>query len=294
MNDPGGVDRWTEWLLRGRDAPLTEQQRRGQPAQLHGLRDRVLSGARIAEGDRVLDIGAGTGLLALEAARIVRTPGAVVALDISHDALAQCRLESADAPPRRVRCVVGDATRLPFPDDSFNVVVTRSVLIYIWDKQTAINEMRRVLRPGGRVSLFEPINAAARLTGLDEDDVSDAISAEHRQVMETFQARSMHWEPMMNFDERDLVRWFATAGFEAVGLNYELLATRLRSSADRANQFLDMRGNPTAPTLREAAIEALGPDAESYLDAFVAAHVDQSRRSVYAHAFLTATRGEQV
>lgn len=235
MNERRDVDRWAEWLLRGRDAPLTEQQRRDQTAQLHGLRDRVLSGARITAGDRVLDIGAGTGLLALGAARLVGTPGAAIALDISHDALAHCRLESTGA--RHVRCVVGDATRLPFPDDSFNVVMTRSVLIYVWDKQTVINEMMRVLRPSGRVSLFEPINAAARLTGLDEDDVPDAISAEHRRVMETFQARSAHWEPMMNFDDRDLVRWFATAGFEAIGLHYELLATRVPSSADRAEQI---------------------------------------------------------
>jgi hypothetical protein len=169
----------------------------------------------------------------------------------------------------------------------------RSALIYVWDKQRAINEMRRVLRRGGRVSLFEPINAAARLTGLEDDEVPEAIRDQHRQVLETFRTRSVHWEPMMNFDERDLVRWFTGAGFEAVGLDYELLVTRLPTSTDRAEQLLDRRGNPTAPTLREAAIEALGADAYPYLRALVAANASQPRTTVYAHAYLTATRDDR-
>ena len=58
--------------------------------------------------------------------------------------------------------MAGNGTRLPFPDDSFDVAVARSVLIYISDKRATVAEISRVLRPGGRVSIFEPINAAAR------------------------------------------------------------------------------------------------------------------------------------
>jgi arsenite methyltransferase len=292
MTERHTVDPWAEWLLRGRDAPLTEQQRRDQTDGLHRLRDRVLDSAHLAEGHRVLDIGAGTGLLALGAAGAVTTGGAVIALDISHDALLHCRNDATSRPLAPVvRCVVADAMRLPFPDDSFDAIVMRSALIYMWDKQRAINEMRRVLRRGGRVSLFEPINAAARLTSLEDDEVPEAIRERHRHVRETFRARSVHWEPMMNFDERDLVRWFADAGFEAVGLDYELLVTRLPTSTDQAEQLLDRRGNPTAPTLREAAVEALGDHAaDSYLRALVAANASRPRATVYAHAYLTATR----
>ena len=93
----------------------------------------------------------------------------------------------------------------------------------------------------------------------------------------------------MGFDERDLVRWFLTAGFEATGLAYEVLATRLPKSTDEALQLLDRRGNPTGPTRREAAVAALGPDADRYLRTYVEMH-RQPRTSVEALAFLTATR----
>ena len=94
----------------------------------------------------------------------------------------------------------------------------------------------------------------------------------------------------LGFDERDMVGWFIAAGFEAVGVSYELLYTRLPSDRDQALTFLDTRGNPTAPTWREAAVEALGPDAERYLNILVDARHGGLSTGINAHVFLTATR----
>lgn len=81
------LDRWADWLVRGRDRGATEAQMRRTRRFLARVRDRVLREAKLRPGDRVVDLGAGTGLLALEARRRVKGSGYVVALDVSVDAL---------------------------------------------------------------------------------------------------------------------------------------------------------------------------------------------------------------
>jgi arsenite methyltransferase len=78
------------------------------------------------------------GLLALEAARRVGETGTVIALDISHDALIECRRMLVRA--ERAQVVVGDALSLPVPDGCVDAVVTRSVLIYVVDKAGRVSE----------------------------------------------------------------------------------------------------------------------------------------------------------
>jgi len=290
-------DPWAEWLIRGRDAHLEGDQLQAQCSQLHQIRDRVLAGARIREGDSVLDVGAGTGLVSLGAAASAGPAGRVLAVDISLPALTRCRSEAGAAGLAAVRCAAGDATRLPLADSSLDVALARSVLIYIPDKQAAVTEMYRVLRPGGRVSVFEPVNSAAARLQLPGElgcqpggPVPGQLRAQHEQVTAAFRALSRRWHPMMDFDERDLVRAFAVAGFEAVGVEYEILVTRLPGTAEQARRFLDARGNPTAPTWIEAAMHALGPGAGAYLQAYVSSQEGRVRTDVHAFAFLTASK----
>ncbi len=155
------TDPWAEWLLRGRQQGMSERGTQRMQRGLTRLRDRVLARARLRPGLRVLDVGAGTGLLALDARRRVGPSGHVYALDISRDALLAARAsgeQQTDTAP--LGLLTGEATRLPFADASLDRVFTRSVLIYVDDKAAAAREFFRVLRPGGRASLFEPINSA--------------------------------------------------------------------------------------------------------------------------------------
>src|SRR6266496_2809345 len=59
---------------------------------------------------------------------------------------------------RPLGCVVGDALHIPLASQSVDIVMTRSVLIYLSDKRAGVRELYRVLKPRGRASIFEPIN----------------------------------------------------------------------------------------------------------------------------------------
>lgn len=111
-------------------------------------------------GDRVLDVGAGFGRHVYECAR---RGGDVVALDYAADEVVQTHdtlvamVESDQISERRLTGVVrGDGRRLPFPDDSFDVVITSEVLEHVQDDVAAIHEMTRVLRSGGRFAATVP------------------------------------------------------------------------------------------------------------------------------------------
>lgn len=111
-------------------------------------------------GDRVLDVGAGFGRHVFECAR----RGAdVVALDFAADEVVQTQHTLAamavagELDTRRMAVAArGDARRLPFPDATFDVVITSEVLEHIQDDVTAIAEMVRVLKPGGRFAATVP------------------------------------------------------------------------------------------------------------------------------------------
>src|SRR6266571_4128171 len=151
-------DQWAEWLLErrhGGDAALLEQQL----PELYAFRDSVLANAAIAEGDVVLDVGAGNGLLGFGALDKVGPHGKVIFSDISEDLLSECRrLAEELGQLERCRFLRAAADDLPLDDASVDVVTTRSVLIYLMNKRPAFDEFFRVLRPGGRLSIFEPIN----------------------------------------------------------------------------------------------------------------------------------------
>ena len=118
-------------------------------------RQAVLDALRLAPGERVLDIGSGPGMLVRQMAEAVGERGAVDAVDVSQSmlALAARRERSADAAP--VEIAEADALALPFADASFDVAVSTQVYEYVEDLPSALAEVRRVLRPGGRLLVLD-------------------------------------------------------------------------------------------------------------------------------------------
>ena len=131
---------------------------------LYPVRDTVLDKAGLQPGDTVLDVGTGDGLIAFGALEWLGPSGHVVFSDISQDLLDHCRAAAAaEGLLDRCRFVLASADSLDgIADASVDVVTTRSVLIYVQDKAEALRAFYRVLRPGGRISVFEPIDVLMR------------------------------------------------------------------------------------------------------------------------------------
>ncbi len=117
--------------------------------QLRPAQDLMLDMAALQPGERVLELACGTGLVTFRAAEAIGASGTLAATDISEDMIASI---SADAAARGVTADFRrmDAEALDFPDASFDVVICALGLMYVANPSAALQEMRRVLAPGGR------------------------------------------------------------------------------------------------------------------------------------------------
>ncbi|CAN7413964.1 MULTISPECIES: class I SAM-dependent methyltransferase [unclassified Variovorax] len=122
-------------------------------AQLADARAGLLAMAAPEAGERVLDVACGTGLVAFEAARAVGPDGRVFGIDLSGQMVDAARLQSSKKALSNVGFARMDAESLALPDASFDLALCALGLMYLPDPERALREMRRVLRPGGRMAL---------------------------------------------------------------------------------------------------------------------------------------------
>jgi len=107
----------------------------------------------LGAGERVLDVGCGTGLLARDMAALVGPTGRVVGIDISAAMLTFAERRCADLP--QVDLKLGTAEGLSAEDSGFDAVACTQVLLYVADVAGAVAQMHRVLKPGGRLVVIE-------------------------------------------------------------------------------------------------------------------------------------------
>ncbi|MDQ3676562.1 MAG: methyltransferase domain-containing protein [Actinomycetota bacterium] len=285
-------DAWSRWLLERRDAGNARQ--RGVTLEhLAPIRDRLLDHAEPLEGATVLDVGSGDALVGLAALDRVGPHGRVIFSDIS-DALLEHsrRTVAARGLLDRATFVSAHVEDLAaITDGSVDAATARSVLIYVADKAAAFAALHRVLRPGGRISLFEPINRLMfpeppdRFWGYEVSPVADLAG----KVKATFrELEDPAAVAMRNFDDRDLVRLAEVAGFERVHLecHIEIEPGSVTMRPVNLDALLDRAPNPLAPTARESIDAALtAPEQERFLAHLAGALADDQpvRRSALAY-----------
>jgi ubiquinone/menaquinone biosynthesis C-methylase UbiE len=153
-------------------------------------------------GERVLDIGSGPGYLAAAIADAVGSAGAVHALDASTPMNALARARAADRPWLHVD--EGDAVALPYGDAAFDAAVSTQVYEYVADMPRALDELRRVLRPGGRTLILD--------TDWDSLVWHTRDRALHQRVVTAWEEHLVH--PRL---PRTLAGLLRRAGFEVTG-----------------------------------------------------------------------------
>jgi ubiquinone/menaquinone biosynthesis C-methylase UbiE len=254
------LDKWADWLLRRRYGGDPELLRR-QLEFLRPIRDRVLENAALGTDDKVLDAGAGDGLIAFGALAKLGPSGRVIFNDISQDLLdhAQALTAAAGVADRCgfLRASADDLS--PLESQSIDVVTTRSVLIYVADKRRAFLEFYRVLKPSGRISLFEPINRFSHAAmfggmffGISVEPVAD-IWAKVRALYDGLQPAT---DPMLDFDERDLFAFADQAGFREIHMDYRADVTHPKEKLLWDN-LVRGSGNPKIPSIVDVLTDVL-------------------------------------
>jgi arsenite methyltransferase len=270
------TDCWAEWIRTRRSGGDPEYEAKTLE-NLAVVRDRVLDAAALERGETLLDVGCGNGLIGFGA--LDRGARQVVFADVSTALLEDCRELAAKAGVvGRCRFVEAQAEDLRgVADQSLDVVTTRSVLIYVADKERAFLEFHRVLRPGGRVSIFEPINRF----GLEErrGTWGYAVDGEATgligKVIDSFRSFQPEDDPMFDFDERDLFSLAERAGFFPVTLEYRAEAIQLEPRSWES--FLHSAPNPKIPTFAEAMDAALTAEERDVLVAELRPAVEEGR-----------------
>jgi len=114
-------------------------------------KDVALDVAREVSGGRILDVGTGPGYLPLRISEVL--PGSeVIGIDVSEDMI---RVARKNAEGKNVKFLVGDANKMPFEDDSFDLVVSTGSLHHWRNPVNVLNEIYRVLRPGRKAFIYD-------------------------------------------------------------------------------------------------------------------------------------------
>ncbi len=225
------------------------------PALFQEWAPRVVDAAKIEPGWRVLDVACGTGILARTVAERVGSKGSVVGLDINEGMLQVARRKAPTVEWRQER-----AESLPFDADSFDATVSQFGLMFFEDRRLALQEMVRVLKPGGHlaVAVWDSIDntpgyaaVIAILQRLFGSGVADALRA-----------------PFVLGDPQLLQSLFAEAGIVNAKITPHKGTARFPSI--RSWMYTDVRGWTLADMIDDAQFELLCREAEQLLQPFVA------------------------
>lgn len=123
---------------------------------LEPFSDAMFEAANLQPGDRVLDVGCGTGATTIEAAMSVRPDGVAVGVDVSPPMLAVARERATSTGATEAEFVQADAQVHAFEEASFDALISRNGLMFFGDPDAAFANLARALRPGGRIAFVAP------------------------------------------------------------------------------------------------------------------------------------------
>ncbi len=258
------VENWSQWLKSSRFSYMSEEQKEETFRWLFAVRDKILEKAQLDNYKTLLDIGTGTGLLAFKAYEVLREKGgSVIASDIAVDCLEECKTIAAE-------CQISDgmeflhtgAENICLPDESVDVVVMRSVLVHILNKPAAVEEFYRVLRKGGRVSLFEPIITS----NTRYYEIIEALWLSHEitdfEMFKEAEIKIMtdNNDPLTNFDENSLVKNFEDAGFINIEPDLNTASSTYTAKSEMIEPWFSTPPSPGSLSMKERFLKHIEPE----------------------------------
>jgi arsenite methyltransferase len=264
--------------------------------------DRVLDAAHLHPGMTLADIGAGEGVIAFRSLERLGPTLRCVLTDISAPML---RHAEATAVQRNVHaqctfheCGADDLAALT--DSSVDAVCTRAALAYVADKPAALREFFRVLKPGGRISICEPIlqdeafyaRALRRRVEAQAGAPSDRfLGLLHRWKAAQFPdtEESCAKNPLTNYSERSLLNFVREAGFDEIHLQLEIdVKPTLTRSWD---VFIGSSPHPWAPPLRQILAEQFTAEERQLFESVVRPPLESGTSSTTDRVvYLNATK----
>lgn len=253
------VKNWTDWLNNTRFSTFSDEQKKQTFAWLFSVRDKVLTNADIHCGDIVVDIGTGTGLLAFGAYDLLKGNGLVIASDKFSDCTDECnQIAEAIGIKDGFKTLVSPADQLDLPADYADKIVMRSVLVHILDKSSCIKEFFRVLKPGGILSLFEPIMSSNTkyydLVSPDEITDYDRLKDLEDEIMHSKD------DPITNFDDKILKDVLEQTGFSSVELEEDTISSTYVVNGELVPQWFEGRPSPGSMSLKERFLRYVSED----------------------------------
>ncbi len=198
----------------------------------HAARDAAFLLPFLKPGMTLLDCGCGPGTITVGLAQAV-APGEVVAVDVEASQVALARRHASDRKATNLRVEAASVYRLPFPDRSFDVVFSHALFEHLQEPEAALEEIRRVLRPGGLAALSSP-DWAGNVMAPRDPDVERA--AEIYQAIQRKNGGNPHVG-------RDFARLLQEAGFSRIRLSalydcYEDVPLAADMLAHRIEEFV--------------------------------------------------------
>ena len=263
---------WTQWLKQNRFAGMTPEMVEQTTKWLEAVRDVVLVYAEIQPHETVLDIGTGTGLLAFKALEMQDCKGKVIFSDLFQDCLEDCKkiLEESGVTEgyEILQCPV---EHIALPESSVHKALMRSVLVHVPEKQPAINEIYRVLKPGGKLCAFEPVIRS----NTKYWEILDPQFIERYEDFKKAEEELMNnpLDSLCNFDEKTLKENLIKAGFSIPDVKLQEVRSNYVVQPNMVREWFVNPPSPNQPSTKErfmryfeeSTVEKYMEDVQNYL-----------------------------